>query len=152
MTTGALILESKTVRRIEVNEVVEVLQGPMREGSVDVMRVQARAMKDGLEGWITVAGTQGTSFLKEGGGLFKVVKETILTESFELDTGKESNRKLKEVVNRKLKEGELLEVWEWPKLEEKSGLVRMQARAKSDGAVGWVTTTGNAGTVFAEVV
>merc|ERR1719203_54586 len=108
-------------------------------------------MRDDLEGWATVTGNQGTIFLREGGNLFKVVKDTILTDTFGLTADKESSRKLKDTT-RKVKEGEVLEVYEWPRKEEASGLTRMKAKVKSDGAVGWVTTTGNQGTVFAELL
>lgn len=151
--TGDLrIKESKTMRRLEVGEVVEVIEGPIKEESVNVLRVRAKVMKDGLQGWITLAGNQGTIFLEEGGNLFKVVKETILTESFELQDGvaKQNTQKLKDTT-RKLKEGEILEVREWPR-KDGSGLLRMKCRCKSDGATGWVTTVGNQGTVYLEVL
>eukprot|EP00927_Polykrikos_kofoidii_P000808 TRINITY_DN10312_c0_g1_i1.p1 TRINITY_DN10312_c0_g1~~TRINITY_DN10312_c0_g1_i1.p1 ORF type:complete len:1137 (-),score=289.10 TRINITY_DN10312_c0_g1_i1:227-3637(-) len=151
MTAGISLKASSCLRRLEVNEVVEILEGPLREDSVDVRRVMAKAMKDGIEGWITLAGNQGTVFLKEGGNTFKVVKDTILTEEFELDGNKETQRKVKDGT-RKLKEDEYLEVYEWPKREDKSGLMRMKAKAKSDGSIGWVTMIGNSGTVFLEVV
>merc|ERR1712137_908181 len=150
MTNGISIKDSRTLRRLDVNEVVEVMEGPLREDTVEVMRVHAKALKDGSEGWITIAGNQGTVFLRNGGDHFKVVKETILTDWFELEK-KDVPRKIK-TTTRKLKEGEILEVLTWPKKEEKSGLMRMKAKMKSDGAVGWVTATGNQGTVFLEVV
>lgn len=141
--------DTKTLRRMEVNEVVEVLEGPIEDDSAGVMRVRAMAMKDGVEGWVTLKGNQGTLYLKDGGSLYKVAKETIMTAAFELDAvaDKDASKKVKDPT-RKLKEGELLEVREFPKKEEKSGLTRMKCRAKSDGLVGWVTTVGNAGTVF----
>jgi len=144
--------ETRTLRRMEVGEVVEVLEGPIEDGSAGVMRIRAKAMKDGVEGWVTLKGNQGTVYLKDGGSLFKVVKETIMTPAFELDAvvDKDASKKAKDPT-RKLKEGELLEVREFPKKEEKSGLTRMKCRAKSDGLVGWVTTVGNAGTIFAIV-
>eukprot|EP00418_Pyrodinium_bahamense_P090414 CAMPEP_0179035354 /NCGR_PEP_ID=MMETSP0796-20121207/13068_1 /TAXON_ID=73915 /ORGANISM="Pyrodinium bahamense, Strain pbaha01" /LENGTH=1161 /DNA_ID=CAMNT_0020731625 /DNA_START=58 /DNA_END=3543 /DNA_ORIENTATION=+ len=153
ITTGINIKETKTLRRLELGEVVEILEGPVKEDTVDVLRVRAKVMKDEIEGWITLAGNQGTVFLEEGGSLFKVVKETILTESFELDGGssKSSTRKLKDTT-RKLKEGEVVEVREWARKEEKSGLMRMKCKAMSDGMVGWVTTVGNQGTTYMEVM
>jgi len=153
ITSGMSIKESKTLRRLDVGEMVEVIEGPMKEEKVEVMRVHAKVMKDNLDGWITLEGNQGTVFLEDSGNLFKVVKETILTESFEIDSGaaKENARKLK-VTTRKLKEGEIVEVREWARKEEASGLMRMKCKAKSDGAVGWVTTVGNQGTVFLEIL
>uniref|UniRef100_A0A7S1PID9 EF-hand domain-containing protein n=1 Tax=Alexandrium catenella TaxID=2925 RepID=A0A7S1PID9_ALECA len=153
ITTGISIKESKTLRRLDLGEVVEILEGPTKEDTVDVLRVKAKVMKDDIEGWITLAGNQGTVFLEDGGHLFKVVKDTILTESFELDGGgsKDATRKLKDTT-RKLKEGEIVEVREWARKEEKSGLMRMKCKVKSDGMTGWVTTVGNQGTLYMEVM
>lgn len=69
MTGGVSIKGSKTLRRLEPSEVVEIIEGPVKEDTVDVMRVRARAMKDGLDGWITIAGNQGTVFLEDGGNV-----------------------------------------------------------------------------------
>merc|ERR1712099_96765 len=125
--------------------------GPLKEDDAEVARVRVKAMKDDVDGWVTPMGNQGTVFLEEGGNLFKVVKETILTESFELDGGssKDATRKLKDTT-RKLKEGEIVEVREWARKEEKSGLIRMKCKVKSSGAIGWVTTVGNQGNVYVE--
>mmetsp|Transcript_108929 Transcript_108929/g.274119 ORF Transcript_108929/g.274119 Transcript_108929/m.274119 type:complete len:783 (+) Transcript_108929:114-2462(+) len=153
ITSGASIKDSKTLRRLDAGEIVEILRGPVQEGTVKVMRVNAKVMKDDLEGWITVSGNQGTTFLEDGGNVFKVVTETILTECFELDgtTSAGATKKVKDMT-RKLKVGEIVEVREWAKKEEKSGLMRMKCKCRSDGATGWVTTVGNQGTVFLEVV
>lgn len=142
--------ESKTLRRMEVNEVVEVLEGPIEDETAGVMRVRALAMKDNVEGWVTLKGNKGTPYLQDGGFLFKVLKETVMTGSFDLDPPEGETPKKE--VNRKLKEGEILEVMEWPKLEEKSNLTRMKCKAKSDGTVGFATTIGNAGTVFIQAM
>lgn len=153
VTSTLSIKESTSIRRLELGEVVEVLEGPMKEPVADVMRVRAKVMKDAVEGWITVTGNKDTVFLEEGGTVFKVVKETIMTDSFQLDGGNstKTTRRLKDTT-RKLKEGELVEVIEWQRKEEKSQLMRMRCRARNDGAVGWATTVGNQGIVFLSVV
>lgn len=153
VTGGLSIKESKTMRRLEVGEVVECLEGPRQEDTVKVPRIRVKVMKDNIEGWVTMAGNQGTKFLEVGGSIFKVVAETILTETFALDGSgaKASTRRLKDTT-RKLKVGETVEVREWPKKEEQSGLMRMKCRTKSDGITGFVTTVGNQGTVYLEVV
>mmetsp|Transcript_14254 Transcript_14254/g.44822 ORF Transcript_14254/g.44822 Transcript_14254/m.44822 type:complete len:994 (+) Transcript_14254:82-3063(+) len=150
ITGGLSIKDSKVVRRIEHKEVVEVLEIPKKEGDVGVMRVRAKAMSDGAEGWITIEGNQKSKYLEEGGGVFRVVKDTIITDSFLLGAPKEVTRKLFDTT-RKLAAGDLVEVREWPKLEESSGLTRMKCRVKADGHIGWVTTVGNQGAVFLEV-
>jgi len=146
MTSDLSIKDSKTLRRLEVGEIVEVLAGPMKEGTVDVLRVRCKAMKDDLEGFTTLMGNQGSKFLEEGGSVWKVAGETILTQAFELDVAD------KDAKPRKMKVGELVEVREWARKEEKSGLMRMKCRCKADGAVGFVTTVGNQGTVFMQAV
>eukprot|EP00913_Durusdinium_trenchii_P009376 g8812.t1 len=53
--------------------------------------------------------------------------------------------------DRRLKVGELVEVKSWMKKHEQMGLKRLRCKALSDGAIGWATVVGNAGTVFLEV-
>jgi len=86
--------------------VVDVLEGPVEDETAGVMRVRCVAKKDGVEGWATLKGNQGTLYLKDGGEFFKVVKETIMTPTFELDTAadKELSKKVKDPT-RKLKDG-----------------------------------------------
>eukprot|EP00434_Breviolum_minutum_P011482 symbB.v1.2.010121.t1/scaffold658.1/size175746/11 len=144
-------LKSTSKRRLEVGEVVEILsQESPAEDEGEVMRVQCAALKDDLEGWVTVAGNTGNKFLEDYAGVYK---ETIMTETFELDSAeaKEAAKQLKDAPPRKLKTAELVDVWVWPKKEEKSGLVRLKCKCRSDGAVGWATAVGNTGTVFLEV-
>merc|ERR1712129_51506 len=105
--------------------------GAQKEDS-GVERVFVKTMKDGLEGWATVEGNDGSKFLEEGGNLFKVVKETILTEAFELDFEETTGTKKLKALSRKLKIGETVEALVWPEKQEKSELTRMKCRAKSD--------------------
>jgi len=145
------IKDTKTVRRLDIGEVIEVVDGPRKEEATDVTRVHARAMSDGAEGWVTTEGNHGTVFLKEGGNTFKVVKDTILTECFQIDASKEESRKVKEST-RKLKAGEILDVREWGRTQEDTGLTRMKCKVRSDGMVGYVTTVGNTGIKFVEAI
>jgi Ca2+-binding EF-hand superfamily protein len=138
--------EGKSIRRLDLNEVMEVTEGPVFEEATKCSRIRVKALKDDAEGWTTFAGNQGSVYLSEGGNLFKVIKETILTDSMELGEGKTDSKN----KPRKLKEGEILEVREWPSKQEGSGLTRMMCKAKSDGRVGWATTVGNTGITFIE--
>jgi hypothetical protein len=151
LSDGVDIKESQTLRRLETGEALEALGFEEKNEEADVTRVKVKALKDDKEGWVTICGNQGTIFLREGGKLYKVVKETILTESFELsdDSAKDNARKLTDTT-RKLRPGEVVEVRVWMKKEEKSGLMRMRCKAKTDGAIGWATVVGNQGTVFLE--
>jgi len=144
MTNGQSIKDSTTTKRLEVHDVVEVMLGPVKDDNVAVMRIQAKLMKDGTEGWITVAGNQGTKFLEEGGYTFKVVKPTNLLDAVDAD---DDAKPLK-----KLTIGMTLEVVEWPTKEPTSGHLRMKAKCEKGGEIGYVTQQGNQGTVFLEPV
>jgi len=150
ITDSIKIKEAKSVRRLEVGEVVQVLEGPAKEEDAAVERVRVKALRDSAEGWVTLAGNQGSRYLQEG-VVFKVVKDTILTEGFDIEASKEDTRKIKEST-RKLRPGELLELREMARKHEGTGLTRMKCKVKSDGAVGYVTTLGNTGIKFVEVV
>ncbi|CAJ1447451.1 unnamed protein product [Effrenium voratum] len=144
LTKGVSIKDSEGIRKLEVNEVVELLGQEAQEPEVEVMRVKVRVLNDGTEGWVTLSGNQGTHYLKEGGGTFKVVKETLLMEEFDIASGAKD-------TDRKLKVGELVEARSWMKKHEESGLTRLRCKALSDGAVGWATVVGNQGTKYLEV-
>merc|ERR1711972_219375 len=99
-----------------------------------------------------MGGNNGVTFLQEGGSVFKVVSDTMLSETFALDGSKAADAPAprKPTTARKLKVGEIVEVREWAKLEEATGLMRMKCKCRLDGAMGWVTTVGNTGVVFVE--
>ncbi|CAE7470178.1 ycf3 [Symbiodinium natans] len=87
-------VKATSVSKLEVGDVVEVLGVATKEPEVDVMRVKVRLLTDGTEGWATISGNQGTDYLQEGGGSFKVVKETLLTDDFEIGAAKETPKEL----------------------------------------------------------
>merc|ERR1740123_1388276 len=128
MTDGPGIKGSNALRRLALEEIVEVIGGPMRERVAGVQRTQVRAVRDGVEGWVSAVGNAGTIFLREAGRRFKVQRQTFLTEDLELepDAAKEKMRRLIP--------GEELEVLQWPRKESKLGHLRMQVRLKGDGA------------------
>lgn len=64
---GFKVKESQVVRRMEVGELVEIVEGPTLETAIGVIRIKAKAEKDGALGWITVKGNGGTLFLKSIG-------------------------------------------------------------------------------------
>merc|ERR1712217_23456 len=107
-------------------------------------------MKDGTEGWITTVSDKKVNFAIECTACYKVVKETILTDSFDLNE-KKTTTALHQTT-KKLALGDIVEVREWPRKEPNSGLTRMKCRVKSDGRIGWATQLGNSGVVFFKVV
>jgi len=137
ITAELSIKDSKVVRRLKVGELVEVSEGPSKEPSVGLMRVKCTALKDGAEGWVTVAGNHGTTYLQEGGNVLKASDaDTPLEEG---GAREPLPRKPEPPVVRKLKKNEQVETLEWeqatPECEEP---LRVRVLCKSDGAVGWV--------------
>jgi len=139
LTEGVQIKESKTIRRIEEGEIFEVHAEPLEDEKSKVMRVCGRAVKDGVVGYISITGNQGTKFLEPASGLFKVLQCVDLTQSFALNS---------EPPLRQLKEGELLQTIKWESKEPVSGIMRMKVRAKNDSSIGWVTLADAEGTTL----
>jgi len=142
MTDGPGIKGSTTLRRLDLDEIVEVTRGPLREPIAGVLRVRIRALQDDAEGWVTTVGNAGTVFLRECGRRFKVLKEVGLTEALDVD----EDPSVEDI--QRLQPGEELDVQEWPQKDPASGLVRMGVRVGADGATGWVTLMSNQGTPF----
>merc|ERR1719238_907126 len=134
----------KVVKASVLTEDISIKSTPVRR-LVEAARLKVKSMSDDVEGWVTPVGNQGTVFLVDGGNTFKVVKETILTGSFVI--GENTKQK-----DKKLKVGEVVEVREWARKEESSGLMRMKVRVQSDGQIGWCTSVGNTGITFLECV
>merc|ERR1712194_220584 len=146
MTPEMGVAGGKPMRKLETKEIVEVFKGPIR-GTNGVSRVQCKALSDDLEGWVSVAGNQGTKFLVEGGNLYKVVKRSVMTNSFE--TTEDTNA---DDANS-LRPGTVLEVREFPRKEKSSGLMRMQGKVRAaDGRTGWVTTQSKDKKVFLKAI
>jgi len=134
-------IKSKTVKRLEVGEVLIGLEGPTKDEGVNVIRVRCQAANDDAIGWATIAGNQGTPFLEPGGTFFAVVKETVLTDGFSVQDSK---------TIRRITKGEVVEVVEFGKKDASVGVKRIKGRAALDGALGWITISGNQGTSFLE--
>jgi len=141
MTTAFGIAGGKALRKLEVNEVVAVIKGPVKSDDMKVARILCKTLKDDLEGWVSVTGNQGTAFLEEFGHCYKVTRKSFMTDAFEIHAETEGSAKLHP--------GTVLEVHEFPKKDETSGLTRMKGRVRAaNGAVGWVTTVSKEGKVF----
>jgi len=141
------IEQSAQIRRMDVGEVIEVHRGPSLDPSVSVYRVFGRCIRDGVNGWATIAGNTGVTFLMPGGRIFTVKAQVPLTQD------------LKDVEGlnmvRLLKEGEVLEVLEWARTSRSAlGVTRIRVMAQLDSACGWATTVGNdqGNTVYLEAM
>eukprot|EP00441_Pelagodinium_beii_P047331 CAMPEP_0197621792 /NCGR_PEP_ID=MMETSP1338-20131121/2250_1 /TAXON_ID=43686 ORGANISM="Pelagodinium beii, Strain RCC1491" /NCGR_SAMPLE_ID=MMETSP1338 /ASSEMBLY_ACC=CAM_ASM_000754 /LENGTH=886 /DNA_ID=CAMNT_0043191333 /DNA_START=38 /DNA_END=2698 /DNA_ORIENTATION=- len=133
-------IKSKTMRRLELGEVLEALEGPSKEEASGVDRVRCQSTQDDTIGWVTLAGNQGTAFLEPGGNFYQCVKETLLTDGLSVQDSK---------TIRRITKGEVIEVLEFQK-KDASDLKRIKGKAKLDGACGWITLQSNQGTAFLE--
>ncbi|CAE8584073.1 unnamed protein product [Polarella glacialis] len=134
-------IKGKTVRRLEVGEVLEALEGPAKEEGAGVQRIKCQAVQDDAIGWVTLAGNQGTPFLEPGGNFYTCVKETLLTDGLSVQDSK---------TVRRIAKGEVIEVLEFQKKDASADVKRIKGKAKLDGASGWITVSSNAGTSFLE--
>lgn len=129
------------IRGLRAGEVVELLEGPRKEVPNNAMRARCKAVSDGATGWFTVKTKQGQECAKQGKSTFTCKSSIALT----------NDKNIKECkVLRKLDKGEVLLVLEGPMDDEVAGVTRIKAKAKKDDAEGWVTTKGNAGSIYVE--
>lgn len=130
MTDKQETKSSKVLRRVDVGELIAVLEGPIEDESATVSRIKGRSMKDKDEGWVTIQGNAGTTYFEESKDIYQVTVEVSLESRFVSEGS---------TPIRKLAEGEALEVFEGPKAEESQPDIRVKGRALSGGAVGWLT-------------
>mmetsp|Transcript_99404 Transcript_99404/g.290183 ORF Transcript_99404/g.290183 Transcript_99404/m.290183 type:complete len:318 (-) Transcript_99404:144-1097(-) len=136
------LTQGRLVRRLGLNEIVELVEGPVKESN-KVVRIRCRSLQDGATGWAMACGSNGVVFIQQTRIHFQVKCSTLLTSTFAVKGC---------TAVRQLKEGELLEVLVWERLDKESGLTRLKGRALRDSAVGWATTVGNKGAVHLQVV
>jgi len=133
----------KTLRKVEKEELLEVVEGPQTDESVGLTRVLAKSIVDGTSGWVTLQGNQGTPFLAEVEKPFYVCrKDVLLAKDFKPDG--------EGVAVRTLKGDEVLELIEGPRSEACPDVVRARVKATKDGAQGWVTLKDKGGVTLAE--
>jgi len=138
------ITKAKTIRKAEIDEIFEILEGPTSDEKLGLNRVRGRSLVDSTEGWLSIKGNQGSIFLKETEKPFYTVfgtDEVPLGPSFKVGEG--------EPV-RMLKSGEVMEMLEGPKKETFPPGLRAKCQALSDKATGWFSIRDKQGTVFAE--
>jgi len=139
--TETMSIKSKTLRRLEIGEVVEAIEGPKKEEEVGVQRVKCRAANDSIVGWVTVAGNQGTIFLEPGGSRMACVKETVFTDGL---SAKDS------ATIRPIAPGEIIKILEFDKKDKSTDVMRIKGESMLDGVTGWITVAGSQGTIFLE--
>jgi len=139
LTTEAEVKGSTSIRKLEVGEMVEVLNSRSTDASVGVERVKCRSLKDFKEGWVTLRGNQGTAFLERTGKPFVLVQAAApLSEDCKADSAQ----------LRDLRPGEILEVLQGPCPEPAKEVQRVRGKCAQDGKIGWLTMTDAQGPVL----
>merc|ERR1711920_984018 len=65
------VKEGKAIRRLDVDEVIAVHEGPHKDPNLGITRLRGCTVKDGLAGWATTTGNTGGVFLEECGSDFE---------------------------------------------------------------------------------
>jgi len=130
--SSEMAINSKMIRKLEIGEVLEILEGPIEEAETGLMKVRAKSVQDAKEGWVTSKGNKGSVYLEPVGTFFACVKETNLGDGSEI-TAKPI---------RKIVKGEIAQMLV-PEQKDGSGVMRMKVRMLRDSKIGWITTTSN---------
>eukprot|EP00930_Biecheleria_cincta_P047417 TRINITY_DN32870_c0_g1_i1.p1 TRINITY_DN32870_c0_g1~~TRINITY_DN32870_c0_g1_i1.p1 ORF type:complete len:2068 (-),score=548.13 TRINITY_DN32870_c0_g1_i1:205-6408(-) len=126
--TGEMdISQGQGIRKLEKDEIIEVLGDAIDDEKSGLSRLRGKAIQDGLEGWITVKGNQGTQYLKEGSKPFHVVT-ALQGLALETDAGEST-----------LGWGEVLELLEGPRNLTKAAALRVRVKLLPDGETGWLS-------------
>lgn len=140
--TATIEVKSGGTRKLEIDEVVQVLGQPTTEEGSGLLRAPCRILRDNIEGWVTLNGCQGTAFLKRVAKPYYLCEE----ETSLLDSCASSGQQVSTA-----RKGERLEVLEGPRLETTTEVTRARGRATKDGQVGWVLFKDHSGRCFFEL-
>lgn len=123
------------LRKVSTGEVFEEVESPdgKPEEGASISRKRVKSTRDGDEGWITLKGSQGTTYLEPAASYY------MLQQSTPLQLGKPGDSGGKTVV-RQLEEGEAFEAPGKPEAgKAPAPRCVVRVRAGSDGAEGWVS-------------
>jgi len=140
LTTAFDVENCTSLRKLEAGEVFEQLEEPQEDPLHNIVRIKLRARSDGREGWATMTGNYGTTYIVER-LLYEVGREPLALEH-DFATGSQ--------VVRQLEEGEMFEVLDNPTVKMQDGLLFMRGRSLSSGTFweagdeGWFRCDGSA--------
>jgi len=106
-----------------------------------VKRAKCKVNKDKAVGWVTLKDRGEVEYAQLNPSLFLCKSSVAITDGEDVKNCK---------VVRKLAEGELFGIAGAVVTDEATSVSRVEGTAVKDGKKGWITTKGNAGTVFAE--
>ncbi|CAD7930588.1 unnamed protein product [Amoebophrya sp. A25] len=139
------------VANVQVGDIVRLI-GDVKKTGDDMMRFEAETIPPPDEsgsastrGWVTLYGNQGAAWFVLHTPGYKVVKQTVLTDIFEM-------KDFRPVV--RLNVGDQVRAIAFPRKESKSGLIRVKAvtvgHKTGKEYTGYVTVEGNQNSVYLE--
>merc|ERR1711957_81199 len=132
MTDGQDMKTCKVIRKVAEGEKFNTCGNEIEDKENGVFRVEGVAAKDDKKGWITTRGNRGSVFAVSEGNSSKKYSAT---HDIDMQLQMASSSGLK----RKLEAGETFSVLQGPREEKALPVKRVEVRAMSDGATGWVT-------------
>lgn len=128
MTDGLELAESRILRKVTPGEVLELLEDYADLSNGGLHRQPFRTLRDGIEGWVTVRGTQGQLFLIPTQTCYILQKPRILWQGTD------------PAMVRPMQAGEAFDASEAPRpIEAMSSRLAVRVRASQDSATGWVS-------------
>merc|ERR1719517_301498 len=122
---------------------LELIEGPQKVTMQDVSRARVKLTKDDLQGWVTLRDKHGVTFAEPNTKLYMCKSTVAMTDGESIQDSK---------VVGKLQEGDMFDASTGEVKQDATGVFRVQGKAVKSGEAGWITTKGNAGTVFAEAI
>jgi hypothetical protein len=128
------------VRTLKPEEVVEVLEGPRVEIVGCASRAKVKASKDSKVGFVTITDEHGATIVEKNSTIYTCSATVAITDAFDINSCK---------VLKKMGANEIFTAS--GEAISNGGMVRVQGKSQKDDVEGWITITGNAGTVFAKL-
>jgi len=129
--TNAFDIAAKgnAIRKLEVGETIEILEGPKEDAVRKLKRVRAKATRGDAEGWVTMMGNQGTPYISETSKHYLCLRTLPLEKSFSSGGAPAAT----------LEVGQVVEMIGEPKTIKTKAALTLRGRTLDDKREGWAT-------------
>jgi len=136
--------KSPTIKELQRDEVLELLEGPREEASSSEVYLKASTCKETATGWAILRDLAGATYASQSQDVYVCRSTIAMTDAFDIQQCK---------VLRKVDVGEALLVvgGQEVRTDTEKSITRLKFRGVRDSREGWITLRGNQGTVFVEV-
>jgi len=132
---------SPAVKSLQVDEVLELMEGPREEVTTPEIHLRVKHCKDPMEGWITLQDGEGRQLASRSEGIYVCRATIAMTDVLDLKRCK---------VVHKVEIGEPLMVIDGQEKGDGAAIKRLKFRGLRHDKEGWVTLKGNQGTTYME--